>query len=225
MSALVEVDVTEAWERAQQQDISPTAIVVACVGRAVATHPQLHAYRDFLGRLVTHRHVDVATMLDVGTPTGRFPLAHPLHNADTRSVKDLSDELRGVAESPDIGWAGRWLMRWAGIAGRIPGLVRVIYFISARSRWLRGKGGTVAVSAVGMMLGGNGFGIAIPTMTLVIVIGGVSEKPWIVNGNIQARRIMDLTIQIDHRIVDGAPAARFGATLRQLLEHPHLIEW
>lgn len=225
VSALVEIDVTDAWGRAKDEDISLTAVVIACVGRAVAMHPEVHAYRDFRGRLVTHRHVDVAALVDVETPKGRFPLAHQLRDTDTRSVKDLSHELQEVAASPDSTSTGRLLMRWGEVVGRIPGVISLMYTLAGRSRLLRSKSGTVAVSAIGMMLGGNGFGIAVPSISPTIVIGGVSEKPWVVNREMAVRQVMDLTVQVDHRVVDGAPAARFGATLRQLLEHPHLIEW
>ena len=225
VTALVEIDVTDSWQRTKDEDISMTAFVIACVGRAVAIHPEVHAYRDFSGRLVTHRHVDVAAMLDVMTDSGRFPLAYPLRDTDSRSVKDISHEFRTITAAPELGATGRWLMRWGGVVSRLPGFVSLMYYLMARSRLLRSKSGTVAVSAVGMMLGGNGFGIAIPSMTLSVVIGGISEKPWVVDHQVMVRQVMDLTVQVDHRVVDGAPAAQFGATLRRLLEHPNLIEW
>ena len=75
-------------------------------------------------------------------------------------------------------------------------------------------------------MGGNGFAIGTPTIsTLTVIIGGMGERPWVIDGELTVRTIVDLTVQIDHRVVDGAPAARFGATLRQLLEHPDLITW
>ena len=33
-----------------------------------------------------------------------------------------------------------------------------------------------------------------------------------------AREVLDLTVTVDHNVVDGAPAARFAATLRELIE-------
>jgi pyruvate/2-oxoglutarate dehydrogenase complex dihydrolipoamide acyltransferase (E2) component len=226
MTALVEVDVTEAWERAKAEDVSPTAFLLACVGRAAAAHPEVHAYRDWVGRLVVHRQVDIATLVEVDTPTGMFPLAHPLRGADTRTVKDLSHELRTVATDPTSGGSGRLLMKRGEFIGNIPGAIRLMYAISKRSSRIRTMIGTVALSSVGMMLGGNGFAIGVPTVaSLSLTVGGATEKPWVVDGEVVVRRILDLAVVIDHRVVDGAPAARFGATLRQLLETPALIEW
>ena len=43
------------------------------------------------------------------------------------------------------------------------------------------------------------------------------------DGQPVVRRLMTLTLTFDHRAVDGAPAARFLARLRELLERPYLI--
>jgi len=226
MTALVEVDVTETWQRLEAEDLSPTAFVLACVGRAVAAHPEVHAYRDWLGRLVIHKHVDVATMVEVETETGSYPLAHPILDTDLRTVKQLSDELRGVKTVPSAGRSGRLLLRWGRTAGRIPGLVSLVYFAAGRSAWVRSGIGTVAVSSVGMEIGGSGFAIGVMTVaSLSVIIGGATDHPWVVDGEVTVRRILPVTVQIDHRVVDGAPAARFGAALREMLENPDLVDW
>ena len=226
MTALVQVDVTTAMERVRYEDLSPTAFVLACVGRAVAAHPEVHAYRGWSGRLVMHRHVDIATMVEVHTPDGVFPLAHPVRNAESRSVRDISSELRGVRDDTTASSSGRLLMRWGSKAGQVPGLIGLGYLTARHSPSVRRRTGTVTASSVGMMMGGNGFAIGTPTIsTLTVIIGGMGERPWVIDGELTVRTILDLTVQIDHRVVDGAPAARFGATLRQLLEHPDLITW
>lgn len=226
MTGLVQVDVSDAMERVRSEDLSATAFVLACVGRAVAAHPEVHAYRGWSGRLLRHRHVDIATMVEVQTPDGVFPLAHPVRSADTRGVSEISAELQGIRHDPTTGASGRLLMRWGSKAGQIPGLIGLGYLTARHSPSIRRRTGTVTASSVGMMMGGNGFVIGTPTLsTLTIVIGGMGERPWVVDGALTVRTILDLTVQIDHRVVDGAPAARFGATLRQLLEHPDLITW
>ena len=79
--------------------------------------------------------------------------------------------------------------------------------------------GTVAVTAVGMFAGGGGFGItSLSLMSLEIIVGGVSQRPSVIEGQVTVRDVLDLTIAIDHNVVDGAPAARFAAEFRELLE-------
>lgn len=226
MTALVQIDVTEAWARLEGEDLSPTAFIMACVGRAVATHPEVHAYRDWLGRLIVHDHVDIAVMVEIDTDGGLYPLAHPVLNTDVRTVTQISDELRRTKTDPASGGSGKLLLRWGDRMARVPGLVSLTYRVAQRSPRVRSGIGTVVVTSVGMLLGGGGFALSAPGIaTLSVVVGGVSTRPWVVDGEIMARRILDLAAHVDHRMVDGAPAARFGATLRTLLENPDLVDW
>jgi len=65
---------------------------------------------------------------------------------------------------------------------------------------------------------GAGWGIPLPTYTLSITVGGISEKPAVVNGKTETREYLSLTASFDHNVVDGAPAARFTQRLRELIE-------
>jgi pyruvate/2-oxoglutarate dehydrogenase complex dihydrolipoamide acyltransferase (E2) component len=60
-------------------------------------------------------------------------------------------------------------------------------------------------------------------MSLEVVIGGMTQRPRIVGGQIEVRDVLDLTVVIDHNVVDGAPATRFAAELRELIETAALI--
>ena len=71
--------------------------------------------------------------------------------------------------------------------------------------------------------GGWGFGI-LPFHTLGIAIGGIAERPGVVDGRIEIREYLDLTISLDHDIVDGAPAARFTRQLCELIESGYGLE-
>jgi pyruvate/2-oxoglutarate dehydrogenase complex dihydrolipoamide acyltransferase (E2) component len=96
--------------------------------------------------------------------------------------------------------------------------------VMARSVAVRQRIGTVAVTAVGMFAGGGGFGLTPMTMmSLEVVIGGMTQRPRVVDGQIEARDVLDLTIVIDHNVVDGAPATRFAARLRELIETAAVI--
>jgi pyruvate/2-oxoglutarate dehydrogenase complex dihydrolipoamide acyltransferase (E2) component len=99
-----------------------------------------------------------------------------------------------------------------------------MYAVMARSVAVRQRVGTVAVTAVGMFAGGGGFGLTPMTMmSLEVVIGGMTQRPRVVGGQIEARDVLDLTIVIDHNVVDGAPATRFAAELRELIEAAAVI--
>ena len=114
MHGLVSVDVTSALERLRSIDppLSLTALVIAAVARTVAAHPEVHGYRTWSGRVVLPHFVDVATIVESATPKGPFPLAHLIRDADVRTVRQISDELRSVAADQSAGRSGR-MLPWA----------------------------------------------------------------------------------------------------------------
>jgi pyruvate dehydrogenase E2 component (dihydrolipoamide acetyltransferase) len=54
----------------------------------------------------------------------------------------------------------------------------------------------------------------------ILGVGCIAREPAVVGERVVPRHRMTLSLTFDHRIVDGAPAARFLATLRQCLENP-----
>jgi len=59
----------------------------------------------------------------------------------------------------------------------------------------------------------------------VAIIGPnkIVERPMIINGEIEARKLMNLSISCDHRVVDGWDAASFVQALKRLVETPVLL--
>jgi pyruvate/2-oxoglutarate dehydrogenase complex dihydrolipoamide acyltransferase (E2) component len=221
MHGLLDVDITEARRMLalHEPPLSLTAFVVASVARAAAAHSEVHAYRDWRGRLVEHSHVDVQTLIEVPTKEGSFGLVHVVRDADIRDVADISAELRSVKREPTGTGTGRLLDSFAPALGRLPGVYRLMYALMSRSRAVHSAVGTVQVTAVGMFAAGGGYAIAPPTLaSLLVVVGGATKRPRAVGDEVAVRDVLDLTITIDHNVVDGAPATRFGATLRQTLE-------
>jgi pyruvate dehydrogenase E2 component (dihydrolipoamide acetyltransferase) len=82
-------------------------------------------------------------------------------------------------------------------------------------------GGTFTVSNLGM------FGVARFTAVInspqaaILAVGAASPRPVAqTGGRVAVRRVMELTISADHRIVYGADAAAFLGTVREHLERP-----
>ena len=228
---LVEFDVTEARRILREhkersgESLSFTAFVLHCVGAAVAQDRMVHACKDWRGRLVLFDDVDVNTIIEIELEERRFPLAHVVRAANRRSVRELHDEIRRVQSNPDRSRGERTfhLIRWYV---RLPGFVRGLAYriLPLNPHWLKRIGGTVSVTAVGMFGEGGGWGIPIPLYTLNLTLGGIATKPGIVEGRIEPREYLHVTLSFDHDIVDGAPAARFAERLRGLIEGAEGLE-
>jgi pyruvate dehydrogenase E2 component (dihydrolipoamide acetyltransferase) len=54
----------------------------------------------------------------------------------------------------------------------------------------------------------------------ILGLGRLERRPALIGETIVARDMMTLSLTFDHRVVDGAPAARFLATVRSAIESP-----
>ena len=57
----------------------------------------------------------------------------------------------------------------------------------------------------------------------ILGVNKIVERPVVLDGQIVPRHMMHLSPSFDHRVVDGANAARFTSRLKQLLENPGLL--
>ncbi|WP_455364418.1 dihydrolipoamide acetyltransferase family protein [[Eubacterium] cellulosolvens] len=84
--------------------------------------------------------------------------------------------------------------------------------------------GTFTITNLGM------FGIDLftpiinPPETAILGVGSIKERPFVEEGKITSRPTMFLSLSVDHRVVDGAPAAEFMQTLKKILEGIDLTE-
>src|SRR3989344_3556063 len=80
------------------------------------------------------------------------------------------------------------------------------------------KGGTFTISNLGSV----GVGFFTPIInypeSAILGVGRMAEKPVVRNGKVEIRKILPLSLTYDHRIVDGAQAARFALELIRRLE-------
>jgi pyruvate dehydrogenase E2 component (dihydrolipoamide acetyltransferase) len=81
-------------------------------------------------------------------------------------------------------------------------------------------GATFTVSNLGMFGIDQFTAIINPPEAGILAIGGVEEKPVVVDGALEVRHRMRVTMSCDHRAVDGATGAKFLQTVRGYIENP-----
>lgn len=82
------------------------------------------------------------------------------------------------------------------------------------------EGGTFTVSNLGMFGIEEFTAIINPPNVCILAVGTIRDVPVVKNGEIVPGKRMKVTLSSDHRVVDGAKAADFLSTLRELLENP-----
>ncbi|MEX0653188.1 MAG: pyruvate dehydrogenase complex dihydrolipoamide acetyltransferase [Phycisphaeraceae bacterium] len=81
-------------------------------------------------------------------------------------------------------------------------------------------GGTFTISNLGMYGVEHFEAIINPPQAAILAVGGAIEKPVVRDGQIVVGHEMTATLSADHRVIDGAIAAEYLQTLKQMLENP-----
>lgn len=219
---LMEIDITHPrailrnYKDESGETFSFTAYLVSCLARTIAQHPNVQAYQNWRGQLVIFSAVDVVTLIEAGV--NKVAIPHIIRNAHLKTCRQIHEEIRLIQSQPKQSAQSGGLVK---LAPRAPAFMRNFFYWLVRQNphWFKEIQGTVLVTAVGMYGSGGGWGFGfLPFHTLGVTIGGIVEKPGVVAGQIAIREYLDLSITLDHDIVDGAPAARFANDLARAIE-------
>ena len=220
---LIEADVSEVrkhikdHERKTGEKLSFTAFIIYCLGKAIEKNPHMHAYRNWRNQLVIFEDVHINSMVEIERDGRRIPIPHIFKAVNRKSYDDILREIRSTQKDPRK-TAESNFMEWFLL---LPAFIRrVFYWIVMRIPQLfRNYSSSVMVTAIGMFGQGGGWGITMPNFTLTVTVGGIAKKPGVVDDKIEIREYLDMTVSIDHDVVDGAPMVRFVNYFRELIEN------
>ncbi len=85
------------------------------------------------------------------------------------------------------------------------------------------EGGTFTISNLGMYAVESFTAVLNPPQAAIVAVGAIQDRVVPVDGEPAVRPMMTLVATFDHRAVDGAPAAGFLQSLKELLEEPGLM--
>jgi len=229
MTGLLEVDVTLARQFIAEhkartgEALSFTGFLVYCLARAVDENREVQAYLKGRKQIVIFDDVNVGVMVEHKDGEKTALMGHIVQSANRKSYREIHQEIRKVQSEPVPASRGMpiWFRRAMLLPWPLSKLVKALMAVTTRrDPTIRvSASGTVFVTAVGMFgKGHSGWGIATTPQSLSLVVGSISWKPAVVDGRIEPREILNLTVQFDHDVVDGAPAARFVRRLVELIE-------
>jgi pyruvate dehydrogenase E2 component (dihydrolipoamide acetyltransferase) len=84
------------------------------------------------------------------------------------------------------------------------------------------EGGSFTISNLGMFGVEQFSAVLNPPQAAILAVGATTDRSVAVDGEIVVRPMMTVTLTVDHRAVDGAPAADFLRTVKRFLEDPAL---
>ncbi|HKR49735.1 MAG TPA: dihydrolipoamide acetyltransferase family protein [Pseudonocardiaceae bacterium] len=83
-------------------------------------------------------------------------------------------------------------------------------------------GGTITITNIGVFGVDTGTPILNPGESAILALGAIRDLPWVVDGAVVVRKVCQLALSVDHRVVDGQQASRFLADIGALLADPAL---
>jgi pyruvate dehydrogenase E2 component (dihydrolipoamide acetyltransferase) len=174
--------------------LTPTAVLLKMVVGALKKYPKFNASLDVENNEVVYKdYVNIGVAVD----TERGLLVPVVRDVDKKGILQLAKELGEIAEK-------------------------------ARARKLGPEdlqGGNFSISNLGG-IGGTGFTPIVnpPEVAILGVARGSVEPVWDAEaGAFQPRTMMPLSLSYDHRLIDGADAARFLRLICEIIEDPYLM--
>ncbi len=174
--------------------LTPTAVLLKMVVGALKKYPKFNASLDLENNEVVYKeYVNVGVAVD----TERGLLVPVIRDVDKKGILQLAKELGDIAEK-------------------------------ARARKLGPEdmqGGNFSISNLGG-IGGTGFTPIVnpPDVAILGVARGSVEPVWDAEaGEFKPRTMMPLSLSYDHRLIDGADAARFLRLICETIEDPYLM--
>ncbi len=169
-------------------------LLVKVCARALRDIPYMNA------RLVQESgHAEIRQLeevhIGVAVDTPRGLLVPVIRNADTRSLKEVARDLRELVARARDGKS-------------LPDDL---------------TGGHLTITNLGMFEIDAFTPIINLPEVAILGVGRIAQRPAVVNGQLCIRSLMWLSLTFDHRLVDGAPAARFLQRIKQYVEQPYLL--
>jgi len=175
----------------------PRASVTALIVKAVAWALKRHPY---LNSTLRGEEIHLLSEVNVGVAVAleQGLIVPVVHDADRKGVGEIAAGVHDLTVRAREGQLGP-----ADVAG-----------------------GTFTVSNLGPFGIEQFTAIINPPQAAILAVGATQPEPVVdEEGQVVVRPVMRMTLSADHRIVDGAAAARFLADLREVLEAPALILW
>lgn len=232
----VEFDITELNKYIQEKrqaglKITPTHIFTLATARAIAEEiPEMNTY---IRRGNVQSHPTIDAMISVLLPKGQMGSVR-LKDTDQQTLSTAVEELKiqikqarsgrddakkiktklGAIPWPFRAWVYKFVyllnIKW-GIA--LPGLPT-------------NRFGSFIVSNIGSLGLDVGYPALFPVanVAFVLILGGIQEKPWVVDGQIVPRTIMKVSIALDHRMLDASHGGKLFSYLKKIIRDPKRLE-
>jgi pyruvate/2-oxoglutarate dehydrogenase complex dihydrolipoamide acyltransferase (E2) component len=222
--SLFEADVTDVRKylkrkKSEGESVpSLTAFIIKCVADAAMTNKRIAALRFAPRKLAIFDDMHVSCNVEKEIDGQSQPMGLVIRQANRKEINEIHDEIHNYA---DEGYKEQ--VEPMKNFARFPRFLRAILMspMFNNPNTIAKQGFNIIVTSVGMFGAGGGHVIPYQHASLCISVGGITEKPGMVDDHVEPREYLSITATFDHDITDGAPAARFAQELKEYIERGH----
>lgn len=206
--------------------ISFTSWILKVIADTAAGNSLVHAINSRGRTQIAFKDVDISLPIERKIDGIRVPLVTVIRKTNEKTIEQIAGEIRAAIGKP-ITSMKEYVLEHSGrpmnaFFFRLPQAFRLlIWKILLSNPFIRKDTmGTIMVTNISMAGKFPGWILPKGLHNLCFGIGAVVPKPWVHEGRIEIREIMNLTVMFDHDVIDGSPAARFVEKLVRNLESP-----
>jgi len=197
--------------------------MIGVICRTIKNHETAAAFLKGKNRLVIFDDINVSLLVEKEVNGQKVPIPLVIEKAHEISIVSIATQ---IAEARNVEFSEQDIVlqkrsgRLEKIYYRLPGILRrnVWKYLLKHPRLTFQKMGNVAVTSVGMMGKINGWFIPASVHPISFGLGSVVKKPVVRDDQIVIREMLNMTILLDHDVIDGANMARFTSELVRKLE-------
>jgi len=233
VSSMLEFDVTDSRKRLQGLrkqgiNVSFNAWIIKVISSVLQKHPEASAYLYNKHKLIIFNDINISILVEKKIDNNRVPVPLVIEKTNEKSVLEITREIEN-AKNQEFKNNDIVLKKKITLPERfyyyMPGFLRraVWRIMLGNPEYTFRKMGNAAVTSVGMMGRINGWFIHKSVHPISFGIGSVIKKPVVVDNEIKISEILNVTILVDHDVIDGAPMVRFLNDLTKSVETGEFI--
>lgn len=233
IGALLEFDVSEGRKKLKEakragKTVSFNAWILKSIGNALAKHGKTASFIAGRRRIISFDDINISMLVEKVIDGEKVPIPLLIKKVNEKSIPEITREIEN-ARNQIISVNNMLLHRRQTIAETfyycLPGFMRrfIWQYILSHPKTAFSKMGNVSVTSLGMMGKINGWFIPISVHPLTFGIGSVIQKAIVVNNEVVIRDILNITVLLDHDVIDGGPMVRFINDLAKSVENAEAL--
>lgn len=229
VTGLIEVDVSKSrkkikeYNRKNSSKISFFAWIINVISCTISQNKTICSYLKGKNGLVIFDDINVSVIVEKEFNGQKVPfplLIEKANEISTEMIAKIVTDAKTKQLTKDDVVLQKKSSRIERAYYFLPGFIRRYFwkYLLKHPKLTFKKMGNVAITSVGMSGKVNGWFIPISIHPICFGLGSIIKKPAVIDNKIEIREKLNMSVLLDHDVIDGAPMARFISELTKNIE-------